>query len=254
MVCLIPDTNVWIGVGRNPDTSGKLERAQANGRKTVIAPAALIELVRGMVRHGNETFVEDKKTYQWMVDNKCDVLELTKPFMIEVLRADPLRNSRVLPIHYHQLIGMVTASNSLDEFIQRCNAKGSVWNKVDELDLIHEAVIEKELKALEALARQDKNLDVSGALAKTFRVCGVSPDAATVREHFSAAIEYLQSSLKKVSQGAKPRKNDRGLYVDWQLLMYLALPEALFVTDEDFSPEITKSPQKDRIVKPDSLQ
>lgn len=253
MAHLVPDTNVWIGVGRDPDLSHELERAQANGSKVLVAPPALIELVRGMVRHGDATFVEDRKTYQWMVDNKCLVLELTKPFMIDVLGADPLRISRVLPAHYHQLIGMVTASNSLDEFVQRCNAKDSVWHNVEKLDAIHEAQIEKELNALEALAKQDKDLDVSGGLAKTFTVCGAPPSAATVREHFSAAIEYLQSSLKKVSQGAKPRKNDRGMYVDWQLLMYLALPEALFVTDEDFSSEIVKSPQKDRIVKSDSL-
>jgi hypothetical protein len=124
---------------------------------------------------------------------------------------------------------------------------------VEGSDSIHESVIEKELKALESLAEQDKDFDISGPLAKTFSVAGGSPAADAVRTHFSAAVEYLQSSLKKVSRGVKPRKNDRGLFVDWQLLMYLALPEASFVTDEDFSSEITKSPQKSRIVKLDSL-
>src|SRR2546430_4958876 len=43
------------------------------------------------------------------------------------------------------------------------------------------------------------------------------------------------------------RSNDRGLYVDWQLLMYLADPNVSFLTNEDFSGEISTSAQKDRI-------
>ncbi len=38
------------------------------------------------------------------------------------------------------------------------------------------------------------------------------------------------------------------MYVDNQLFWYLADPEAVIVTDEDFSNEIKRSPQKNRII------
>jgi hypothetical protein len=38
------------------------------------------------------------------------------------------------------------------------------------------------------------------------------------------------------------------MYVDNQLFFYLADPEAVIVTNEDFSNEIRKSPQKTRII------
>jgi hypothetical protein len=253
MISLLPDTNVWIGVGRAPDISLKLETISKNGGKIVIAPPSLIELVRGMVRHGKETFADDKKTYVWMADHRCEVLELTRPFMAHVLKAELPKNSGVVPAHYEQLIAMVGASANLDEFLERCNAKNSVWNKMEQLDVIHEAQIDKELTALEGMARQDKDFDISEALSKTFQIGGAPADAALIGNHFSAAIEYLQSSIRKLDQGANLRKNDRGAYMDWQLLMYLAIPEVVFVTNENFSSEITKSPQKNRIIKPNSI-
>lgn len=253
MTPFLPDTNVWIEVGRVAVLTSKFEKALAAKDKFLITPPALIELVRGMVRHGKETFAEDKKTFLWMKDHKCEVLELTRPFMAKILKTTLPMNSGVVPKHYEQLIDTVVNSASLDEFIQRCNANDSVWKNIEALDRIHEEQIEKELRALEELAKQGKNLNIPWRLSTTFGAPGCRPNRLIICRHFSAAIEYLDTSVRKVVQGAKPRKNDRGLYVDWQLLMYLAIPDARFLTNEDFSGEIKKSPQKDRIVKPDTL-
>jgi hypothetical protein len=148
---------------------------------------------------------------------------------------------------------MVVSSVTLEEFVTRCNAKESTWNKMDSMDQIHEAQIEKEMKALEDMAKQGKSLGIAERLSMTFGVAGCRPDPAVISVRFSAAIEYLETSIQKLIQGAKLRKNDRGLYVDWQLLMYLADPQTTFLTNENFSGEILKSPQKARIVKPETL-
>jgi hypothetical protein len=250
MTAFLPDTNVWIDVGRDDLLTLMFEEAQAAGHRFLIAPPALIEIVRGTVRHGKETFPEDKKTYLWMKKHKCEVLELTRPFMAKVLKTTLSANSGVVPKHYEQQIDMVANSASLDEFVERCKAGDSVWKNIESLDRIHEEQIEKELRALEELARQGKNLDIPGRLSKMFGAPGCRPNPLIISRRFSAAIEYLETSIRKVVQGGKPRKNDRGLYVDWQLLMYLAIPDAMFLTNEDFSGEIKKSPQKDRIAEP----
>ncbi len=44
-----PDTNVLIDFGRNPAAQAKLENTRQGGTKFLVAPPALIELVRGMV-------------------------------------------------------------------------------------------------------------------------------------------------------------------------------------------------------------
>jgi hypothetical protein len=248
------DTNVWIGVGRDALLTAKLEKAVANQGKCLIAPPALIELVRGLVLHGKETFAEDKKTYQWMKDHKCEVLELPRPFMAKVLGSTSPTKSGVVPTHYGQLIDMVVNSATFDEFVQQCNANGSVWKSVESLDGIHEGQIEKQLRSLEDLARQGGDLGIPGRLSMMFGAPGSRPKPLIISRQFSAAIEYLETSVRKVvHQGANPRKNDRGLYVDFQLLMYLAIPGLIFLTNEDFSGEIKKSPQKDRIVRPDAI-
>ena len=61
-------------------------------------------------------------------------------------------------------------------------------------------------------------------------------------------MEFLKSSVLQVSRGANVQKNNRGLYVDNQLFFYLADPEAVVVSNEDFSQEIRKSPQRNRII------
>jgi hypothetical protein len=86
-----------------------------------------------------------------------------------------------------------------------------------------------------------------------FGAPGCRPHPLIIKRKFSAAIEYLTAVIRLVANGSNPRKNDRGLYVDWQLLMYLADPQINFLTNEDFSGEISYSPQKNRIVKSNTL-
>ncbi len=253
MPTFLPDTNVWKDIGKDEVLTPKFERALSAGLKFLIGPPALIELVRGLVRAGNERFSEDQKMFGWMRNRKCEILDLTRPFMAKTLGTNLPANSGVFPTHYEQLIEKVVNSNSFDEFVKSCNADGSVWRNIESLDQIHENQLEKELRALEILAKQGKDLDIPARLSNTFGAPGCRPIPILLRRRFSAAIEYVETSVHKVAQGANPRKNDRGLYVDWQMLMYLAIPDLWFLTNEDFSGEIRKSPQKDRIVKPETL-
>jgi hypothetical protein len=248
MTMFLPDTNVWLKVGRDVPLTQKFDKALAAGDKFVIGPPALIELVRGMVSYG-QAFAEDQQTYAWMTDHACQVLELPKPFMANVLHTTLPRASGVTPHHYQQLIDMVMHSADLNEFNERSDANGSVWKQINAIDRIHEAQIETELKALEELATRRK-LDLTRPMSTWFGANGCRPNPLIIRMKFSAALEYLESSIQKVVHGSKPRKNDRGLYIDFQMLMYLADPEIKFLTNENFT-EITKSPQKGRIVKPD---
>jgi hypothetical protein len=253
MTSFVPDTNIWIHIGKDADLTSKFEKTLGTGDKFLIAPPALIEVVRGMVRYGKEMFSEDRKTFIWMLTHKCEILDLTRPFMAKVLKTNLPKNSGVLPAHYAQLIEMVVNSSKFDEFVQQCNADDSVWKNIESLDQIHEGQVETELRALEDLARQGRALDIPKRLASTFGAPGCRPIPIVISRQFSAAIEYLDSVVRKVAHGSKPRKNDRGLYVDWQLLMYLAHADINFLTNEDFSGEISKSPQIVRIVKPDAL-
>jgi hypothetical protein len=249
MTVFLPDTNVWLKVGRDEALTQKFDKALAAGDKFVIGPPALIELVRGMVRYG-QAFATDQLTYAWMRDHGCEVLELPKPFMAKILHTTLPGASGVTPQHYGQLIDEVVHSADLNEFNHRCNANHSVWGQIDSIDRIHEAQIEQELKALEDLATRRK-LDLLRTMSMWFGAPGCRPKPFIMASKFSAALEYLDSSIQKVVRGAKPRKNDRGLYVDFQMLMYLADPEIKFLTNENFSGEIRNSPQKNRIVTPD---
>jgi hypothetical protein len=253
MRTFLPDTNVWKYIGKDEVFTQRFEKALAAGDKFLIGPPALIELVRGLVRGGEERFAEDQKMFAWMMKTKCEILDLTRPFMAKVLRTNLPANSGVFPAHYGKLIETAANSPNFGEFVKSCNAKDSVWNNIESLDQIHEGQVEKELMSLEDLAKRRKALDIPGRLAGTFGAPGCRPIPFVISRRFSAAIEYLDTSVRKVAQGAKPRKNNRGLYVDWQLLTYLAIPDLLFLTNEDFSEEISKSPQKERIVKPDVL-
>ena len=86
MTTFLPDTNVWKYIGKDEVLTPKFERALAAGAKFLIGPPALIELVRGLVRSGNERFSEDQKMFSWMKHKECEILDLTRPFMAKVLR------------------------------------------------------------------------------------------------------------------------------------------------------------------------
>ena len=248
-----PDTNVLIDFGRNPATRTKLENLRQGGNTFLVAPPALIELVRGIIASGCDTFANDKQVFAWLQTNRLPILELPRPFMAKVLRCSLPRVSGVRPHHYRQQIEMIANSVNFDDFLRESQAPGSVWGDIARADEIHCAVLDREFRALGWLANQRRDRDLAQRLSQLFGAPGCRPKPVIIERQFSAAIEFLKSSLSKVRAGAKPRKNDPGLYTDFQLLLYLADPDLNFLTREDFSMEIRRSRQKARIVHPDSL-
>lgn len=253
MAYYLPDTNVLIDFGRVPATRGKLENAQNAGHEFVLGPPAIIELVRGLVAGGTQHFANDKQVFEWIVAQHCKVMPLPRPFMANILKTTSQRRSEVEPEHYVQLVRMLAESATFDEFLRRSKEPDSSWKEIDEADKIHNAFLDREFVALEKIAKRGRITDFAKPLAGTFGPPGRPPNPLILHTHFSAALEFLKASLAKVAGGAKPRKNDPGLYVDFQLLLYLGDPTILFLTKEDFSDEVKKSPQLSRIVHLDSL-
>ena len=85
------------------------------------------------------------------------------------------------------------------------------------------------------LAKNGNSLNMPERLAAIFGAPGCRPNPILLRSQFSAAIEYIENVIRKMIQGANPRKNNRGVYVDWQLLMYLGMRDLRFLTSENFS-------------------
>jgi hypothetical protein len=123
-----------------------------------------------------------------------------------------------------------------------------------DLDSIHEGVLENELRSLGTLADRASVKSLHVHMARTNQLGGLLPDPDTCEVKFSAAVEFLKSSVMQVRRGANALKNNRGLYVDNQLFFYLADAEAVVVSNEDFSQEIRNSPQRDRIVNYDTFR
>jgi predicted nucleic acid-binding protein len=247
------DTNILIDFGRNQAIRTRLENSQVSGVEFVIGPPALIELVRGLVAGGCNTFEDDRRVFVWLRGQQFPILPLPRPFMARVLRTTTRRSGAVEPRHYEQLIEIIADSADFDDFRAMSQAPGSVWNEVERIEAIHEGQLDSELAALGQLARRRRGRDIATLLSQTFGAPGCRPRPVVIARQFSAAIEFLESSLTTVRGGAKPRKNDPGLYVDFQLLFYLADPEIYFLTCEDFSHEIRRMPQRCRIVGLDSL-
>jgi hypothetical protein len=247
----ILDSNIWIDLEQ-----GRLTCNNLTGRKTVkvvVAPFMIIELVRATVKGGEQYFLEKKPMFECMAN--LEILELTKVFMFKTLwNVDGGGVSRVRPAHYKLLIDLLIGSDSLAEFLTKTEAPGSIWKETANWDAIHEGVLEKELRALDKLARGASLKTLHMHMSRMYRLGGLEPDPAMVGVTFSAAIEFLRSSASKIRQGANPLKNDRGLYIDSQLFYYLADPEAVVVSNEDFSNEIKLSPQRNRIISYQQFQ
>jgi hypothetical protein len=247
------DTNVLIDFGRDPAARAKLEAAQQAGKVFALGPPALIELVRGLIASGNQHFENDKKVFQWLLGQPCNVLQLPRPFMATILKSASRRRVEVEPEHYLQLMQMLANSPSFEEFVKLSKAPESSWKDIEHADKIHNDVLDREFAGFEKIAKRGRAMDLAKQLARSFGAPGNRPNPVVLHSRFSAALEFLNASLAKVERGAKPRKNDPGLYVDFQLLLYLADPEIVFLTKEDFSNEIKKSKQTNRILSPDSL-
>ena len=238
------DTNIWLDL-----TRGKVSCTELSSKahiQVVVAPFAIMELMKETVKHKGKYFDNDKRVFQCMA--KFRVLELTKVFIYQRLwNSGEAASARVGPESYKKLLQMMVDSSSYDEFIKKTKSTGSEWFQAETWDATHEGVLDKELRAVDQLAKVDPKSIATG-LAKLYRFKGSFPKEDSIEKEFSAALEYLRSVIVKVRNGANLARNDRGMYVDFQILYYLADPNATIVSNEDFSREISKSPQKDRII------
>lgn len=242
----IIDTNIWIDLSR-----GKLACKDLMGRKgvrVVLAPMVITELVRGIVKGSESQFLRNRSMIECMARNKPEILELPKIFMFGILWKVAGGSSDVRPDHYRILMDILIQSKSFADFLKKTEERDSAWKKLGHLNSIHENVLDKELRSLDTLADQASIKALPVNMARMFKLGGLLPDPDSFETTFSAAVEFLRSSVIQVKNGAKPRKNNRGMYVDSQLFWYLADPEAVVVSDEDFSTEIRHSPQRIRII------
>jgi hypothetical protein len=253
MSTYLPDTNVLVNFGKDPKVRALLEKATHAGIKFVLAPSMMTELTVGIVKGGAKFFDRNKEIFVWLQAHSNTILDLPRPFMGKVL-GFPSKKSNVETHHYVQRIEMVVNSTTFDEFLVRKDDPGSVWTDIEKSDEIHTAQVEKEFDALEKFATlPPDSFDLAAKFCQQFGTAESHPDPGQFRQHFSAAIEYGETSITKIRNGANPRKNDRGRYGDFQLFFYLADPELSILTGEDFSNDIKVSPQRTRIVGIDSL-
>ena len=243
MATYYPDTNVLIDL-KKPGIRAKIERILGAGNSLVIAPPVLTELVSGIIKGGQECFLGEKEIFVWLHDHKFPILPLPYPFMATILKSTNTGKNGVDPYHYRELIELVSTSSDLDDLLRK--ASDGVWRDVSSSHQVHSDQLDKELLALGTLARV--RLNYAEKLSGKFGVPGCRPIPLIIAGKFSAALEFLESSVTKVKGGAKLRKNDPGVYFDFQLLFYLGDSSLCFLTQENFSVEIKKSPQRTRIV------
>jgi hypothetical protein len=173
------------------------------------------------------------------------------PFIAQILHSTPATRSGVEPAHYEQLIEIVSGAKHFDDFLRA--ADGTVWRDIGNADDIHNAQLDKEIGALGTLAKRARGQSYARRLSEFFGAPGCRPNPLILAARLSAGLEYLNSCAEKVRGGANPRRNDPGLYTDFQLLLYLADDELSFLTNEDFTSEIKISRQRLRIVGLNSL-
>jgi hypothetical protein len=249
----LPDTNVLIDVGRDPKVRAQVEDATNRGAKFVPAPSMLTELTIGLVKGGAKFFAPNREIFTWLQAHSGAILDLPRPFMGKVLGFASKR-SNVETYHYLQRIEMVTKSVTFEEFLARKDEAGNVWTDIEKSDKVHTAQVENEFDALEAFAKlHPGSFDLAERFCRHFGTAESHPNPQEFRRHFSAALEYGETSIAKIRAGANPRKNDRGRYGDFQLFFYLADPDLSILTSEDFSSDIKVSAQRSRIVRLESL-
>lgn len=212
-----------IDFGRDPDVREKIENLSKCDSEFVIAPPVLTELVRGLIKGGPCGFDKNMKVFSWLHDRGWRILPLPRPFVASFLESCATSRSCVEPGHYEQMIGLIASSKSLDDFKNAIRTSNCAWKDIFEADEIHNAVLNKEFEALMKISQEQSGRSLAGTLANVF---GVPQNK--VKRNFSAAIEFLMASVSAVRNGAKPRKNNPGLYVDFQLLLYLADEKIVF--------------------------
>ncbi|MFZ3214760.1 MAG: hypothetical protein WA192_01760 [Candidatus Acidiferrales bacterium] len=246
----LPDTNILIDLGKDSGVQIKLDGAERRSCKFVIGPTTIKELVVGVVGGGARCYEQNKKIFVWLKNHSDAILDNPGPFAGNILGL-PSKRSWVGKCHHVQLIEMVAQSQTFAEF--KALSTSSVWSDIRDASRIHGDNVDKEFTCLEQFAEKPDGNDITAELCKGFAVSGVCPDPKIFRQRFSAAVEYIEASVAKIRAGAKPWKNDRGRYGDFQLFFYLADPNITLLTNDDFSGDIEHSPQRTRIVGLDAL-
>jgi hypothetical protein len=172
----ILDTNIWIDVGQRLLPCSKLKKP---GVEVALAPLMIIELVRGVVRGGEARFPKNKALFECLADVGSSVMELPRVAMFAKLWNVNQGISGVRPKHYMEM------SN---------------------LDAIHEGVLDKELNALNPLAKRASIKTLHLHMARGYKLSGLLPDPELFAVTFSAAIEFLKYWVRQVRNGANPAK------------------------------------------------
>jgi hypothetical protein len=247
----ILDTNIWVELARKRlicnDLQGK------HGVQIALAPLAIVELVMGVIRGGEARFADNRTMIACMAQDQSEILELPLIFVNKLIWNLPIGNSDVRPEHYMLLMNLILQSSSLAQFLAKAESPGSVWKRMTNLYSIHESVLNKELASLELLAKQPHLKSLPARMTWLYKLGGLRPDPDWFSAKFSAAIEFMVSSIAQVKNGANPTKNNRGVYVDSQFFWYLGDPDLTIVSKEDFSSEIKASPQASRIISLDAF-
>jgi hypothetical protein len=249
-VYYILDTNIWVDVNRGKVACDDLRKP---GLEVALAPLMVVELMMGVVRGGEALFPLNRTLFECMARVTSSILELPKVFVLGVLWGLYMGDSGVQPHHYQTLIELVLQSKTHRDFLNSTERPESAWKKISELSSIHNQVLDKELGSLKAIAERASIKNLHMHMVRMYRLGGLLPDPDLFEETFSAAVEFVRSSVALVRNGANPLKNNRGMYIDSQFFWYLGDPNAVVVTKEDFSREIRASPQRSRILSLDAF-
>ncbi len=201
MTTYLPDANVLIDYANDPAIQPKLEKAEHDGAEFALAPSTTTELTVGLVKGGEKYYEKNRKIFAWLDAHSQNVLDLPRPFMGNVL-GFPSKHSDVEKHHFVERIKMVMNSPTYADFLKNKDAPGSAWSDIEQSATIHASQIDKEFDALEKIAKLPpdklKKVDFAAAFCKTFASAdGVCPDATVFRQHFSAAMEYGEASIKE---------------------------------------------------------
>ena len=110
------------------------------------------------------------------------------------------------PEHYRELVRMAVDSSNHAEFVSKANAASSVWRMIESINKIHNGVLDQELVALRPIPKQTAVGVLAIRMCHWFGAPGCRPNSLVFRHKFSAALEFLEDSLGRVYQGAKPER------------------------------------------------
>lgn len=245
------DTNVATAVGaRDADYQGIRDFLQCSGGGLALAPPVIIELLIKVLNGSDGYFNKNKRALDRLIAFGAKILELPQSFAKLLFFGPNIFIAGLRADHYPPLLIALSCSHSKSEFIARANQPTVGWKPIEQLPQIHNAEVRQNLLDLRGLASQRSQKTFGEKVAESLGVGPNKPDPDKVSQAFSAAFEYLQANILRVQGGAKPWRNDRGLWIDYNILWYLADPDITVISSEKFHKAIRKSPQLSRILLP----